>query len=150
VRRNGFTMIELMIVVVIIGLVSLIAFPRIRSLVNGANRRGARARVVAVYAQARMAAQQANRAAALRVIGNKVYVVRANPARTTGCRCDTVGTVQKLDSLFGVTVTATQDSLHVNAGGIGGGLVGGNPAVITVTLDGSSSDVQISPFGKVK
>lgn len=151
-RRSGFTLIEMMIVVVIISLVTLMTAPRVRGMMVGAGLRGARSSVVTLYNQARMAAQRANKPAALRVVGNRVWVVRATTSAakaSSGCRCDTIGAVQFLDTLYKVTVSATTDSIHILPSGIGG-LVGGSDAVIRLVRDSRTDSVTISPYGKVK
>ena len=57
-QRSGFTTIEMVIVVVLIGLIAAIGFPKIRQSLDKANVRSARAAVGTLAAMARSAAIQ--------------------------------------------------------------------------------------------
>src|SRR5204863_908734 len=57
-QRSGFTTIEMVIVVVLIGLIAAIGFPKIRQSLDKANVRSARAAVGTLAATARAAAIQ--------------------------------------------------------------------------------------------
>src|SRR2546428_14170736 len=58
-KRSGFTTIEMVIVVVLIGIIAAIGFPKIRQSLDKANVRSARAAVGTPAAPARAAAIQA-------------------------------------------------------------------------------------------
>src|SRR3989442_10603727 len=57
-RRSGFTTIEMIIVVAIIGIITLIGFPKIRQTLDKTNLRSARAAVGTLAGTARAAAIQ--------------------------------------------------------------------------------------------
>src|SRR5678815_2669423 len=59
-RRNGFTLVELIIVIVVMGIMLMIAMPKMHDWSISANVRGARTSAVAVLARARAAAVQRN------------------------------------------------------------------------------------------
>ena len=59
--RNGFTLVETLIVVVLLGLMTLIAFPKMSSAMVRNDLRGARTTMVNMIAKARAAAVQSNR-----------------------------------------------------------------------------------------
>lgn len=144
-RRAGFTLIELMIVVVIMGAVTLIAFPRIQSTYQASALRGARNRLVTVYAAARAAAVQTNRPVRVHISGNSVWVT-ASPRLTVGGSgtADTIGSVQSMYDVFGVTVASTVDSLMLDPRGLGL-----NGATLVMTNAHGADTVQITGFGRV-
>jgi prepilin-type N-terminal cleavage/methylation domain-containing protein len=55
-RRNGFTLIETLIVLVVIGLVGLIAMPKFQQALAQSNILSAKAKLMALYAKARATA----------------------------------------------------------------------------------------------
>src|SRR3954468_15242040 len=69
-RTQGFTLVEMMLAVVILGALVLIGFPRMSAGMTKANVRGARTTLVNLIAKARTAATQANRVALLKIQGN--------------------------------------------------------------------------------
>src|SRR5829696_10407180 len=108
VRRAGFSLLELMIAVAIVGILSLGAYPRVRDSMIKSDLRGARTRVVNLLSTARVTAAQSSRTAWLRFNGNTA-VVTASPRRNAPLIAanteDTIGTVVDLNSAFGVTVS---------------------------------------------
>lgn len=145
-RRSGFSLIEMLLVVVIIGIVSLVGLPKLREALIGTSVRGARSRVVAMYSQARAAAIDANRKSALIVRNGSAWVTRL---KAVGAGVDTVGSVQSLAAQFGVTVTASQDSVPFDPRGVVlGGL--GTPVTVVVARDGSADTVTINGLGGVQ
>ena len=79
-RGNGFTLIEMLIVVVIIGLTGLIALPKLNTAFAQSNVLSAKARLSALYHTARATAVSGNQTATLRFNGNQVMVY-ATPRR---------------------------------------------------------------------
>src|SRR5213592_635457 len=57
-RRSGFTMLELIIVIVIVGVLALVGFPRIKDAIQKTNVRSARVAAGTYVATARAAAIQ--------------------------------------------------------------------------------------------
>jgi prepilin-type N-terminal cleavage/methylation domain-containing protein len=144
-RNAGFTLIELLIVVVIMGVISLVAFPRIKSTLQASALRGARTRLVMVYTAARAAAVQTSRPVRVHFNGNDVWVT-ATPRLTVGGSgtADTIGAVQSMYSIFGVTVASTVDSLMLDPRGLG--LNGGT--VVIANAQGADT-LTITGFGRV-
>ena len=150
-RRVGFTLIEMLIVVVIFGLLVLLAYPRAsRALVKN-NVRSARTSLANLFPKARAAAMQRGRRASVRFNGNNV-VVTASPRTVAGPgTVDTLGGVQNLSSLYGVTVSRSSsvDSVAYDARGFAGDL-GATSMTIWVTRSGTRDSVVIDGLGRVR
>ena len=144
-RRNAFTLIEVLIVVVIMGALSLVAFPRLKDTFEPSGLRGARARLITVHGAARAAAVQTNRAVRMHFSGNTMWVT-ATPRLTVGGSgtADTIIPVQDLDEVFGITLTSSVDSLMFDPRGLGL-----NGADLVVTNGHGTDTVSITGFGRV-
>src|SRR6266487_552609 len=70
----GFTVIEMLIVVVLLGLLTAMAYPRMSGVRNSAGLRAARVQFAASLATARAAAVRWGRPAQLKRIGNSIQV----------------------------------------------------------------------------
>lgn len=145
-RRDGFTLIEMLTVVVLIGAVSLIGFPRIRSAKYKSELRSARTSVASMYARARSAAIQYNRATIVAFNGPSAVVLATPRLVAAGGTVDTVGRVNNLSAGYNVTVTTTSDSIRVDPRGFGG-----NTAAVTVRLTRAefTDSVVIGPYGRL-
>ncbi|MGE5091372.1 MAG: Tfp pilus assembly protein FimT/FimU [Bacillota bacterium] len=144
-RRAGFTLIEMLTVVVLIGAVVLMSWPLMRSAKYKSELRSARTSVASMYARARSAAVQYNRATILAFNGASA-VVLATPRLQAGGTVDTVGRVNNLGVGYGVTVASTNDSLRVDPRGFGG-----NSGTVTVRLRKAefTDSVVISGYGRL-
>src|SRR5438046_8454324 len=118
-RRLGFTTIELLIVIVLIGVIVTIGFPRIRRTLDTTNVRSARVYLSTAVATARAAAVQRGCRAVVHFTSGAsgtVWVTtcsRANPAAL-----DTIGGVVQLASRFNVTLAVTTDSIRFDPNGL--------------------------------
>ena len=81
-RARGFTLFELMIIVVITGLLATLALPKFVTIRDRQNIAGARARIESAIATARAAAIHKGRLSIFLVSGNTMAVWTQNP--TTG------------------------------------------------------------------
>lgn len=100
--RGGYTLTEMMIVIVIVGSLALFTLPRFTGLNRASKLAAARAEVQAGIATARAVAIQKGRAAQFRIVGNRMTV--AVDTSANGQR-DTVIREQPLDTKYQVTVT---------------------------------------------
>jgi prepilin-type N-terminal cleavage/methylation domain-containing protein len=148
--RNGFTLVETLIALVVVSLLMLIVFPKVGRALVRHNLRGARTTVVNAAALARAAAQEGTRVSWLKFDGTQVLVVaRPRMVNLPGSDADTVGTVRDLAEAYGVTMafTAGSDSIRFSPSGLGG--LAGNH---TVTLShGSYSElIQFDGLGRIQ
>lgn len=151
--RYGFTLVEALIVVVILGLIVLIGFPKVSAAMMKSDLRSARTTVINLVATARAASVQTNRRTWIKFEGNRVSVL-ARPRRTVGGGVgidppDTIGTVQNLSAQYGVTVTTgvDPDSIQFDPRGFGVSL--GVPPSIVVSRSGHSETVSLDGLGRV-
>jgi len=106
-ERAGFTLIEILVVVVIVGIIVGIGFPSLNRAKVKSDIRSARGQAVALYYQARSTAFMTGRFTALTFTGNQA-VITATPRLSPGVgTADTIGNVQDLGQLYAVTVTVT-------------------------------------------
>ncbi|HET9725371.1 MAG TPA: type II secretion system protein [Gemmatimonadales bacterium] len=145
-RGNGFTLIEMLIVLVIIGLTSLIALPRLNRAFAQSNVLSAKARVAALYNAARATAVSSNQTATLRLNGNQVMVY-ASPRRKAPIGANTLDTIVRptdLSTSFGVTLSGGYDSVRVASSGLGM-----DSAAIVLTKYTAVDTLYISRYGRV-
>ena len=126
-NRRGFTMPELMIVFSIMGIMTMIAIPRIRNFRAGSNMRSAKAQVASSIATARAAAIQKGHEARFILHGSRLTVeVNADTASTIGSIASTGNLIilsnVPIDERFAVTVapvTAADSMVRFDARGFG-------------------------------
>lgn len=141
--RAGFSLIELLTVVSVLGLMMVIAAPRLADANTRRNVKGARAAVASLYAGARIRAVQARRPATLQFTDSLAWVTMP---RRTGAALDTIGGVQNLKALYGVSIAAS-GSISVQPTGL---VNAGTPIKVTVTRQSRSDSVIISGYGKMQ
>ena len=146
-RRLGFTLIETLIVIVVIGLRTMIAIPRRTAALAQSNVRSVGSRVAAVYSAARTVAVSTGRTATVHVSGNKIWAVAGPPRMKAGAgTMDTIVLPENLMTSSHVALTPSTPSFSISPSGLGQ-----NTADITVTAtkDGHSSTVTIKTYGRV-
>lgn len=152
-RRNGFTLIEMLLVVVILGLVTLLAIKPMRETQQSSRVRGAKVAAATYVVTARTTA-------ITRGCRSTVHFTQGASATAwiTACRLtsrgavttliDTVGSVDQFGTRVGVTLTSTVDSIPFDAQGL---FVNGAKSVVRFTK-GSPASVDsfvVSPLGMV-
>jgi prepilin-type N-terminal cleavage/methylation domain-containing protein len=147
VRRRGFSLIELLIVVVIIGIMLSIGFPKLRAGMINNNVRAARTALINMIAGARNAGSQSNRSTWVKVSGSRVFVL-ARPRLVTlaGSDADTIGPVQNMDGLYGVSITPALDSFRFNPTLTSLGIVGKS---FILSRSGFADTVSVDGLGRV-
>jgi prepilin-type N-terminal cleavage/methylation domain-containing protein len=153
-RRDGFTLVETIIAVVILSLLVLIGLPRMSSAMAQNELRGARTSMINMVAAARAASVQSNRLTWVKFVGNTAHVLarpRLIAAGGFGVNPpDTVGTVQNFADVYGVTVAPEVgvDSIQFDPRGFGAGF--GDTTAIVLTRAGHSSTITIDGLGRVR
>jgi prepilin-type N-terminal cleavage/methylation domain-containing protein len=145
--RSGFTLIEALIVVVILGLIMVIGYPKVGAAMAKTDLRSARTTVINLVATARAASVQTNRRTWIKFEGNKAYVL-ARPRQKPpllGNEVDTVGTVQNLSAQYKVTVAPVLDSIQFDPRGFGVSLAD----TITLSRNGHTETVTLDGLGRV-
>ena len=145
--RQGFTLIETLLVILILGVVVLIGFPRMSAGMTSAGVRGARTTLINMLAKARSAATQTNRIALVKIQGNNAFVLLRPRLLPGAGDADTLGAVARLGEGYGVTVTATIDSVRFDPRGMGTGF--GTGTTFLVSRNGSSETIRIDGLGRV-
>jgi prepilin-type N-terminal cleavage/methylation domain-containing protein len=149
--RRGFTLPEILIVIVLISLMSLVVVPRFAVANGKRHMQSAKMRVAAAAATARAAAIQKGQQVRFMIKSNRVTVVAITPPK------DTVKLISPvpLDTLYkvsasGATFTSTSDSLVVNFSSRGFASLDG-AAVVTLKRSGVPTDsVVITKTGMVQ
>ena len=150
-RRSGFTLVETLIAVVIVSILTLMAYPRVSNAIVKSDVHSARTRVVNMLAAARSAAAQSNRSTWLKFNGNLAWV-EAFPRRTvggTGNR-DTLGTVLDLSAMYKTAVSLTSGDTQIayDPRGLASGFTTGG-VTISLTRSGYSQTVKLDALGRV-
>ena len=151
-RRDGFTLVETLIVVVLLGLIVLIGFPKMSAAMVQNDLRAARTTVVNMMAMARAVSVQSNRRTWVKVEGSTAHVLARPRVDGVGgaAGADTVGSVHDFSDLYGVTVAAetTVDSIQFDPRGFGVGFADAD--TIMLSRDGHSSMITIDGLGRVR
>jgi prepilin-type N-terminal cleavage/methylation domain-containing protein len=148
-RRHGFTLIEMLMVIVIISLTMLMALPRFRAAVNRSNMLSARAKVMASFSAARAAAAGSGRVTTLHVAGNQVWVTGAGRFKLPigANTIDTIVLPKNLNTMYGVTATPSAGTVVVGQNGLGNS---GGTTNIVLSHGNLSDTVKISQYGRVQ
>ena len=140
---GGFTMIETLLVVVIIGTLASFAFPYFRGGPDESNVRSASDAIAAMHTRARgVAIQRAQRT--VFELRSGVMVIRSIHPMTGVI--DTVGAVEDMRQRFAVDVVATRDSLVFDGRGVG---TESSETFIYVRRGSVADTLRVSPSGKM-
>jgi prepilin-type N-terminal cleavage/methylation domain-containing protein len=142
-RRSGFTLVETLIVVVVMGLVSLIALPSLQNAWAHSSVLSAKSKVTSLYYRARASAVESSRTAILVVNGGNAYVV-TRPSMGVGVVFDTVTRVENVYTQYQVNLTSDQDSIRIAPTGLGM-----NGANLVLTKGSYADTVSINQYGRI-
>jgi prepilin-type N-terminal cleavage/methylation domain-containing protein len=147
--RRGFTLVEMLIVVGIVGLLMLVGFPKAQAALRKSQLRSARNAAINQYQQARTRAINEGRPVTLNLDGTSMWVT-AQPRRNAGpadCDCDTIGTVQDLNAKFGVAMSYDAATYTVDARGLG--TTPGTDNKIVFTRSGVRDSFTLGGYGRI-
>jgi prepilin-type N-terminal cleavage/methylation domain-containing protein len=139
---GGFSLVEALIVIVILGILVLLVAPRIEPVIAARSVSGARSGFSNLYSRARIAAVQARRRATITVSGNEASATVDMPLGP-----QMVGQVIRFDSLYGVQATASPTSVTIQPTGL---VTGGLPFELVLIRGSVADTVHITDFGKIK
>ena len=146
-RTRGFTFIEVLIVMVLIGIIAALGIPRIRDAIQKNNVRSARAAIGTLVAKARGAAVQRGCKSAIHFTqgsAGKIWVTACKTANSA--LTDTLGGLEQLSARYSVTLSTTGDSVQFMPNGVSPDNV---MTVIRFTSNGISDSVMVNQVGKV-
>lgn len=140
--RRGFSLIEMVTVILIIGVMAAFFFPRMARELERRNVSSARSAITTIHAKARATAIYRGQRVILVRNGNQLLVLSAHPV--TGA----VDTVEQRDlfGAYGVTVTSTRDTLRFDPRGLG---TEGSATTIVITRSGYADSLRITPVGSI-
>ena len=143
-RRTGFTLVELLIVMTLMGIMGMYAYPKLNGSTNGWSARAARQKVTSMIIVARAAAVQNGSEARFIRSGNVVRVA----VDSSGTYVTLIS--RDLGSEHGVTVATggtPRDTIRFDPRGVAIGLTGA--AVFKFTKSTVKDSVCVSKLGKV-
>ena len=152
-KRSGFSLVEMVLVIVVIGLASMIAIPRLRNATDRANVRGARGELMDLVTKARATAVARGCTATFNMttgIAAKAWVTTCKTSDVgVGATLDTVWIVDSLAVRWKVDVTSDVATISFDRRGLRT-----LPYVVsTMRAQSTSSSVidsiQVNPVGKV-
>lgn len=147
--RQGFTLIEVMVAVVIVGLMLGIGIPKMRDITIHSDTRSAKSSLVTWVNRAKSAAIETSRSTTFHVNGNRVWVT-ATPRLVTlaGSTLDTISRVDDFNARYGVTVTPNT-TITFDIRGLPS-LAMGAAMTIVVTKQSIRDSIIVSAYGRVQ
>ncbi len=146
--RAGFTLIEILMVIVLVGIMMTVAIPYLRTSSTKTNVRGAADTIARLYSTARATSIQRGKIAWL-VLNQTATTVMVVAKQVTGTGVDTIVKPENLNTRYSVTFTDSNDSLVFTPRGIGANLTP-TTVIITSVKQGIVDTVVIYPTGKIQ
>ncbi len=146
--RAGFTLIEILMVIVLVGIMMTVAIPYLRTSSTKTNVRGAADTIARLYSTARATSIQRGKIAWL-VLNQTATTVMVVAKQVTGTGVDTIVKPENLNTRYSVTFTDSNDSLVFTPRGVGANLTP-TTVIITSTAQGIVDTVVIYPTGKIQ
>ena len=145
-NNKGFTVTEILIVMIIIGVMAAIAIPRLRGSTEKQGVRSSRAALQTLVAKARGAAIQRGCPSTLHLVAPGRVWVTACRMTAVGGTLDTLGTIENLAARYAVAMTSSRDSLRFDPRGINSTY---QTVSIRFTAGAYTDSVNVNAVGKV-
>jgi prepilin-type N-terminal cleavage/methylation domain-containing protein len=146
-RNKGFTTIEMVIVVVLMGVIAAMAFPRIRGALDRQNVRSARAAAQTFVVKARAAAVQRGCRGTLHLPADgRMWVTVCRLVPAGGSTRDTLGPIETLAARYNVTILPSRDSVAFDARGL---KINFERVTIAFTHGSITDSLVVNELGKV-
>jgi len=144
--REGFTLVETIVVIVMMSIILAIGFPSLNRARVKSDIRSARNQAVGLYYTARSSAVMTGRFTTLTFNGNQA-VITATPRLSAGVgTVDTIGNVENLGTIYGVTVSATPgNAVSVDPRGLGSSVA----TTVYFTRNGQQDSMLVTGYGRV-
>ena len=143
--HQGYTLTELLIVVVMVGALTLFALPKFSGLVERNKLEAAREELTAAIATARAAAVQKGRTATFMLSGNQMWVTVVN---THGVGTMTVVPAKSLMTLYSVSVAAQDTTVTFDMRGFANPRLAGT-SIFRLTKGARRDSVCITSAGQI-
>ncbi|HEV2671328.1 MAG TPA: type II secretion system protein [Gemmatimonadales bacterium] len=147
-RREGFTLLETLIVLVVVGLMLSIGLPKIRSALQKTNVRSARVSFGGAAARARATALARGCLTTVNYTSGTAGRVWVTTCKVSGVGTDTVGPVELLAARYSVSIASATSSLQYDPRGIS---LGFQPRTVsfTSTTGNVKDSTMINELGRV-
>ncbi len=143
--RKGFTLLEVLVALVIVGAMAIVAIPRIKNGMSQESVRNARRTVVTHLSRARGAAAARGCTAVFHLAAGSNARVWVTSCELDGGGVDTVGSVDNLSDRYGVSLAASGDSVIYAPTGLG---ISGSWMSLRFVKSSSYDTLGISAIGK--
>jgi prepilin-type N-terminal cleavage/methylation domain-containing protein len=117
-NKRGFTAIELLVVLVIIGIITVFGFPRVRTALLKSNVRSAKAAMGTLVVKARAAAVARGCNATMTLTSGSTGTVSISVCADTGTGTQILGGVDSLAARFSVVMTPSPTTLTFDPRGL--------------------------------
>jgi type II secretion system protein H len=147
-HRAGFTLVEVLLAIVLIGVMMTVAIPYLRTSAAKTNVQGAADEISRLYATARATSIQRGTIAWL-VLNGPATAAMVVAKKVSGTGVDTIAMRDNLNARYSVTFTDSNDSLVFTPRGVGANLTP-TTVIIASVAQGIVDTVVIYPTGKIK
>jgi prepilin-type N-terminal cleavage/methylation domain-containing protein len=148
-RRAGFTIAEVLIVLVIMALITAMALPKLSTSAQKSNVRSSRVELSTMVAKARAAAVQRGCVDTLHVTTGAsatAWITACKASLSGTVVLDTIGGVDLVGKRMGVSLSSSTTNYIFDPRGL---LVGGSGGTIVITGSGFTDSIVINAIGKV-
>ena len=148
-RTRGFTLVETMVALVVIAIILLYGFPKIRTLLVKNNLRGARGALLTAIQQAKAWSVSDGRRTTVHLAANGTLWLTATPRRVglAGSTDDTVSVIRNLTAEYGTAIPNPTTLVFDQRGLLT--TLASPPQTIAMTRSGYRDSVMITGYGRI-